>query len=232
MQLLIAETFTNNLNTNYAMKKNLFIGLISMFSLVLFSQNKDIDFGIKGGLTYSNYIDNMDLNSATHIPADYNGGIGFHVGAFSNIGINENISLQPELLVSKTGSKATIDFEDLSNIYTNQDTVVYQETKADIDEYNILLPILLNININKYFIEIGPQIGYTFKRDISYKDGPINSQLILKNTDSENFEFAGALGVGYKISEFYQINIRYTYGITEKQNLHSSIFYVGLSFKL
>ena len=135
-------------------------------------------------------------------------------------------------MISKTGSKATIEFKDLQNIYTNQDALVYQETKGIIDEYNIVIPILLNINMNKYFFEIGPHFGYTFRRDISYKDGPINSQLILKNTDSENFEFAGALGFGYKMSELYKINIRYSYGFTEKQNLNSSILYLGLSYKL
>ena len=214
------------------MKKKIFIGLLCILPLILFSQNKNIDYGVKLGINYSNYIDNIDSNFFTHIPADYKGRIGFHIGAYTNIEINEIISIQPELLISKTGSKATIEFKDLQNIYTNQDALVYQETKGIIDEYNIVIPILLNINMNKYFFEIGPHFGYTFRRDISYKDGPINSQLILKNTDSENFEFAGALGFGYKMSELYQINIRYSYGFTEKQNLNSSILYLGLSYKL
>ena len=214
------------------MKKNLFIGLLTIFPLILFSQNKNIHFGIKAGMNYSNYIDNIDLNLFTHIPAYYNRKIGFYIGAYSNIGINKLISIKPELLISKTGSKATIDFKDLRNIYTNQDKVVYQETKAVINEYNVLIPILLNINLNKYFFEIGPQFGYTFSRNISYKHAPINSQLILKNSSSENLEFAGAIGFGYKISELYQIDIRYSYGFTKRQQLNSSILNFGLSYNL
>lgn len=155
-----------------------------------------------------------------------------YIGAYSNIGINEIISIKPELLISKTVSKATIEFKDLSGIYTNQDTVLYRETKAVINEYNVLIPILLNLNLNKYFFEIGPQFGYSLSRNISYKNGPINSQRILKNSNSEKFEFAAAIGFGYKISELYQINIRYSYGFTERHNLNSSILYFGLSYKL
>ena len=206
--------------------------LIGFLILTFKVNGQETKFGIKGGINYSNYIDNIDLNFPTHIPADYNGKIGFYIGAFSNIGINEKISIQPELLISKTGSKATIDFKDLANIYTNQDTVLYEETEADIDEYNILIPILLNINIGKYFLEIGPQFGYTLNRDISYKDGPINSHLILKDSNSEKFEIAGALGFGYKISKLYRINIQYAYGFMERQNLNSSTFYFGISYDL
>ena len=61
--------------------------------------------------------------------------------------------------------------------------------------------------MNKYFFEIEPHFGYTFRRDISCKDRPIKSQLILKNTNSENFEFTRALGFEYKMSELYQIFI-------------------------
>tara|TARA_R110002153_G_scaffold272627_2_gene441596 strand:- start:3411 stop:4055 length:645 start_codon:yes stop_codon:yes gene_type:complete len=214
------------------MKKNVFIGILTIFPFLLISQNKNIDFGIKGGINYANYIDNIDLNLFTHIPADYNGKIGFYIGAYSTIGINELISIKPELVISKTGSKATIELKDLRGIYTSQDILFYQETKAVIDEYNVLIPILLNLHLNKYFFEIGPQFGYAFSRKIAYKDGPINSQLILKNSNSENFEFAGAIGFGYRISELYQIDIRYSYGFTERQHLNSSILYFGLSYKL
>ncbi len=214
------------------MKKKLLIGLLYVFPIMLFSQNRNIDFGIKAGTLYSNFIDNMDLNFPTHVPADYSGKIGFHIGAYSNIEINNTISIQPELLISRTGSRAIIDFRDISNFYTDQDVLLFQETKANICEYNILVPILLNVNLDKYFLEIGPQFGYTVNRDISYKNGPINSHLILKNSNSEKFEFSGAVGFGYKISEIYHLNIRYSYGFTEKQNLNSSILYFGLNYKL
>jgi hypothetical protein len=108
----------------------------------------------------------------------------------------------------------------------------YEETKANIEEYNILIPILFNINLRKFFIEIGPQFGYTISRNITYKDAPINSSLILKNAGSEKFEIAGAFGFGYKVSKLYDINIRYTYGFTEKQNLQSSILFFGLAYQL
>jgi len=114
----------------------MFIELLCILPLILFSQNKNIYYGVKLGINYSNYIDNIDSNSFTHIPADYTGRIGFHIGAYTNIEINEIISIQSKLLIFKTGSKATIEFKDLQNNYTNQDAVLYQETKGIIDEHN------------------------------------------------------------------------------------------------
>jgi hypothetical protein len=214
------------------MKKNILFLLFIIAPLLSFSQDKTTSFGVKGGFIYSNAIDNMELSMPTHIPAKYNGKIGFQIGGYANIKINNKVSIQPELLVTKSGSKATIAFKDLGGVYTSQDNVFYQFTKAEINEYNIQIPVLLNFNFEKLFLEIGPQFGYTIKRDISYTDAPLNTKFILKNEASDNFEISANLGVGYYLSNRYKANIRYGYGITKKQNLQSSILSLGVAYQL
>ena len=205
-------------------KTTLLIGLI-LITTSVFGQERIIEFGLKAGLNYSNFLDTNEED----IPAEYNGKIGFHIGGFVVFGITEKISIRPEILYSQQGSDFSINASDL-NIFDPGDDF-FASIAGEIKESLILLPIMFEYRVSESFdLELGPQLAYLIKRDLTYDN---NQNLFpIRNDDSEKFEIGINLGLGYSFAEKYRIGLRYNYGIIERQNLHSSVIQLGMNYKL
>ena len=209
------------------MKKSfLLIGII-LITLNINAQDKQTEFGIKGGLNYSSFADNNDDD----IPADYKGKIGFHIGGFVQFEISEKVSIRPELLYSQQGSDFTINGADL-NIFDPNDDIFITSIDGEIKESLLLLPIILEYGLSEKFnFEFGPQFGYSLNREIEFEDNPLDGGFI-RNDDEEKFELGLGLGLGYSLSDDLGISLRYNYGIIERQNLNTSVIQLGMNYKL
>ena len=207
-------------------KSILLIGIF-LITLNINAQDKQIEFGIKGGLNYSGFIDNNDDD----IPADYKGKIGFHLGGFIEFKVSEKVSLRPELLYSQQGSNFTIDGADL-NIFS-PDPIFVTEIDGEIRESLLLLPVIAEYKLNeKLSLEFGPQFGYSLNREIEYDNNPLSFGGFLRNDDEEKFEVGISLGLGYSMTDELGISLRYNYGIIERQNLNTSVIQLGMYYKL
>jgi len=208
------------------MKKiTLFIGLI-LITTSVFGQKKNAEFGLKAGLNYSNFLDTNDED----IPAEYSGKIGFHIGGFVVFRITEKISIRPEILYSLQGSNFSINAYDL-NIFDPTDDNFITSIDGKIKESMILLPIMFEYRFaNNIDLELGPQFAYLINRDLTYDNN--QGLFSIRNDGSEEFEIGINLGLGYSFTEKYRIGLRYSYGIIERQNLHSSVIQLGLNYKL
>lgn len=208
------------------MKRTFLLIGLTLFTLTSFGQNKAMEFGIKGGLNYSSFIDSNDED----IPADYEGKVGFYLGGFLSFGISDKISLRPELLYSQQGSNFSIGGGDL-NIFDPNDNFV-TSIDGTIKESMILLPIIFEYSISQKFnLGFGPQFGYSLNREIEFDDNPFGGGF-LRNDDTEDFEIGLGIEFGYSIAENYGVSLRYNYGILERQNLHTSVIQLGMNFKL
>jgi len=194
--------------------KTLLISLLFVTYLIN-AQNKKNDFGLKAGLNYSSFSD----NSSEDFGFDYTSKVGFYIGGYINFRITEKISIQPELLFSQQGSDFSISLLTING--TNS------KREGEIKESLVLIPVMLNVSINdKFEILTGPQFGYILERskdpDLIAKEGP----------NSDKFEIGANIEVGYNFGKKYRIGFRYTYGITKRQNLRSSVMQFGLQYKL
>jgi len=209
------------------MKKiTLLIGLaIFLINLNAIGQGTSTEFGIKAGINYSNFIKGNDIPS--EFPIDFNGKIGFHIGGFLRLGLTEKLILKPELLFSTQGAEYEIRM--VIETQDPNDPFFYDNFKADIKENLILLPIMLDYYFNERFdIEFGPQLGFVINKKITDNSEIINYEI----DDYDNFEIGLNLGLGYNFAEKYRIGLRYNYGIMERNNLKSSIFQIGLEYKI
>ena len=207
-------------------KKLLLIGFL-LLTLSTYSQDNQIEFGIKGGLNYSSFMDNNDDD----IPTDYKGQIGFHLGGFAKFKLSGKISIKPELVYSLQGSNFTINGSDLNIV--SQDDIFVTSIDGEIKESIILIPIILEYKLNKKLnLEFGPQFGYSLNRDVEYDNNPFNFIGFLRNDDEETFEIGIGLGFGYSLSDDLGVSLRYNYGIIERQNLNTSVFQLGMYYKL
>ena len=211
------------------MKKLLLLIGFFLITLNINAQDKQIEFGIKGGLNYSGFIDNNDDD----IPADYKGKVGFHLGGFIEFKVNEKIIVRPELLYSKQGSNFSINPSDLI-VFDPNDPVLFDGTiDGEIRESLLLLPIIMEYKINeKLSLEFGPQFGYSINREVEYDNNPFNFGGFLRNDDEEKFELGLGLGLGYSLSDDLGMSLRYNYGIIERQNLNTSVIQSGMNYKL
>lgn len=140
------------------MKKIVFLCLAIGFTAnILSAQNDDLrskpQFGLKGGVNYSNVYDSKNQE----FKADYK--VGFVAGAFLTIPIGKIIGFQPEILFSQKGYKASGTFL----------TVSYKSTHtANYIDVPLLLAIRPNENVT---ILAGPQYSFLVKQTDVFTGG-------------------------------------------------------------
>lgn len=177
--------------------------LITIFTLALLfvsvSFAQDIKFGIKGGWNYANL--DGDLAGLVNLSGDYVS--GFHAGAFSTIGLNQNFAIQPELLFNQFGT---------------QQAVPGVNGNADITLSYLSVPVLL-----KYYpvaglaLKAGPQLNFLVDDNIGVSVGDINAQTDLLNDVVNMYnttDFGIQVGVDYEFAFGLTLGTSYYHGLS------------------
>ncbi|WP_299213965.1 porin family protein [uncultured Dokdonia sp.] len=169
------------------MKKITLLSSILVMLCCSLSHGQGIGYGFKLGVNVSQInsfsFDVVNISGGT--PTQDNSSsidesrIGFTAAFFAEIPINERLSFQPEFAYSSQGNK----FEGLRYEY-------------------LQLPLALKINLNKLFINAGPQVG-------------LKISAFEQSDNFSSFEFAGFGGLGYQFTDNIFIEARYTVGFTE-----------------
>lgn len=192
--------------------KKLFLGAAIAVSSLSFAQQ----FGIKGGMNVSSLSKDAGLS-------DQKSKIGFYAGAFVNVPVAESFSIQPEVLYSNQGAKATV----LNN-----------DVKLNVDYINV--PVMFQYNATpEFYLEAGPQFGFLVNTKLDAGNSTVNNVLnALNSKDNYNtFDFGLGLGAGYYFTKNIGITARYVAGFTDivKDNSGDAVknnnFQVGLAYK-
>ncbi|MGJ3236676.1 porin family protein [Marivirga sp.] len=118
--------------------------------------------------------------------------LGGHIGIFSVLPLSEKFSINPELSVSNQGAKSS-DNREISFSF-----------------WYINAPILLKYqNNSSFFLNTGIQFGTVFTAN--YKESNQKENI---TAQLENFDFALALGLGYEISKYGSLELRYNHGFS------------------
>ncbi len=155
-------------------------------------REEGIKLGIKGGLNVANFMGDIEDNAIR---------TSLHIGMVSEIIVNDNFSVQPELLYSGQG-------------YTyNGDIPGYRRSKYDY----VLLPVLAKYYVaHNVSVEAGPQVGFL----LSSKEK--TSDTNTKIGDQSPVDFGVDLGVGYELKTGVFFQLRYNLGLTNVNNAPSS----------
>jgi len=169
------------------------IALMIVSTLSLKAQDTKATAGIKGGYNISSV--SFDGNSETEKLH------GYHIGIYGESYIGKYFAIQPEILYSKQGYKII----DNSGTYTQK-----------LDYLNI--PVMLKLYpVKSFFLEAGPQIGFS----ISHKE-TFDSGFILYDTSKEfepsNFDWGINLGTGFKSDAGVSLGVRYHIGQSDIYN--------------
>lgn len=131
-------------------------------------------FGIKGGVSLTNFSGDVDTNTK----------VGFLVGGFAEIKVIERLSIQPELLFSAQGAK--------------YEYIGMNDTNLNLNYINV--PVLAKFYVTKEFtVEGGPQIGFL----VSAKDDGEDVKNFYKSADfgfnfGAGYNFTDNLSVGLR----------------------------------
>ena len=193
------------------MRKNLILALLIITTYSINAQ-KSKEFGIKAGISYSDYFLNNKYKDLNEINSE----IGYYGGLYFNYELSNNYKLHPELLFLLQGWTSTI------NQY---------EFKHKNMEQTILLPFLIQYHNQKnMYFELGPTFGYV----INNKNTIIQPvpDFYFNDSDYERFDLSISFGTGYKINEKMGISLRYSLGLIERFDLKSSILNFGIEHKI
>lgn len=152
------------------MKKIMFALIVSIMSgssMYAQSSSDQLHIGVKAGANYSNMYDSQNKEYSA------DGKIGFAAGAFVSIPIGTYFGIQPELLFSQKGFKAT------SSVFGND--VSLTRTTSYID-----VPIFLAVKPSEMVtILVGPQYSFLMKQKDVFSS-PITDITTIDDFDNDN----------------------------------------------
>ncbi|MDF4204975.1 outer membrane beta-barrel protein [Maribacter sp. SA7] len=196
--------------------------LLSLFifflSAKLNAQQSNTSYGIQAGMNYSRYTPRFPEPEVEGFR--YAGIIGFYAGGFVNFEINEKLKIQPSLIFAFQGSKFI--FENIK--YRNVDF----NFSAKVVESTIIIPVAVqNYLSKKFYIEAGPQIGYTISTRGTFDDGTASETIM--NNDKLDFGFFA--GMGYQLNKYFTLNSKYLIGIIKRRDIKTAVLNIGIEYR-
>jgi hypothetical protein len=183
--------------------------ITSIISLSAQDRKNKSTAGIKGGYNISSVsFDGSSETANLH---------GYHIGIYGESYIGKYLSIQPEILYSKQGYKII----DENGTYTQK-----------LDYINV--PLMLKVYpVKSFFIEAGPQIGFS----IAHKE-TFDSGFILYDSSREfepsNFDWGVNLGAGFKSDSGVTLGVRYHMGqsdIYDKDKPKNRVVQISVGFE-
>ena len=169
---------------------------ISLLALITFgfqAANAQITYGVKAGAGTSN---------TTLIHGVSKNRIGFVGGGFAEIPLTY---------------KNNLHYLQVEVLYTNQGEFS-KFREGDKDKYKAFLnyiniPIMYKYFLSDadtdFFLEAGPQLGFLVSKNFDL-EGPE-----IENDTENKFDLALAAGIGFSLERKYEVNFRYSYGMTD-----------------
>lgn len=188
--------------------KNIFVFIFAIS--ITTAIRAQVQFGVKAGYNHTN------LNYSGSAINDLGAKSDFNAGVLASIPICSHFYLQPEIMYSGQGTRAT------DSIPTNA-------------SYNYLnVPILFKYqHASGLFAETGPQIGFLLNAQVNINEQSIDTKSYTQSTD-----FSWVFGIGYKIPVInVGIDMRYNLGLTNtiKANnagtAKNSVFQIDLFYQ-
>lgn len=156
------------------------------------AQGQNVTGGIKGGLTMSNlYIDDEEID-------DENARLGFHAGFFSQVMFLETFGLQPELLFTTKGTKATYDG------FISQ-TVDFNLNYVEVPVLAVFRPVEM------IEFHAGPYVGLLLSSNIEYS-GAIEGNDEIDRDNFNTLDYGLGFGFAFNFGSV-QAGLRYNIGL-------------------
>lgn len=179
---------------------------ISILMAPALVHSQETNFGIKGGLTWSNlYIDREDID-------DENARLGFHAGIFNQHMMALNFGMQVELLYTTKGSEAE---------YTG---ILDQSVNFNINYID--LPVMMVFRpVPALDIHAGPYVGFLLTSNVTF-EGTFEGETELDRDHFRNIDAGLVGGLTINLGNI-KLGARYNLGLLEIANSDTSQILLG-----
>ncbi len=199
------------------MKKQILLILSVLISTFTFAQLTPA-FGVRAGVTSAGVRGNAADNLNKLL--DFTGGLikpknstGFFAGAYANLPLTGNISVEPALYYSQKG------YELNGGLNLKGVEFLGASAKAKLQLQYIDVPVLLKANFGGMQLFAGPQISYLTRADLRTTAGVLGINLLSKTTDAtaqfNPWDVAVTGGIGYQLTNGVNIMASYDYGLSK-----------------
>ena len=207
-------------------------------STLAFAQTKP-SFGVRGGVSYAG-LQGDAVSSVANLIEFSNGAIttgsrpGLFGGAFVNIPVAENFSIEPAVYYAQKGYELKGSF----NIKGAE--FLSAGAKAQLNTSYIDIPLLAKMNLSGLQIFAGPQVSFLTDAKLRMTAGALGFNIVDNTVDAKNqfnnLDVAVTGGLGYQFANGVSITAAYDHGLSKVdkgQNFDSynRAFKVGVGFK-
>lgn len=176
---------------------------LSLLGLLAFSTSaiaQEVKFGPKAGINFANLSGDVEDNKML---------MGFHVGAFAEIKLNDKFAIQPEILYSAQGTKMETSETLMGVTYT-------AESDAKLNYINV--PIMAKYYITDNFaVEAGPYVGFLASANSkgSYTNAGTTVEFDEDIKDElKSVDFGLGLGASFNMENGFFVGARYGLGLS------------------
>lgn len=223
------------------MKKLLSILLLTVFTVSAWAQKTPAaTFGLKAGLSHAGFRGDAvgNLNNLLDFADGMittNNRTGVFAGAFANVPLGGNISVEPGLYYTEKGYevRGELGFKGLEFLGAN--------AKAQLQQQYIDIPVLLKADLGGGLqLFAGPQVSYLAKSNLRTTAGILGINLLNRNIDATDqfnrWDMGVTGGVGYQFKNGLNLSAAYDYGLTKVDanknvNGYNTAIKVGIGFR-
>jgi long-subunit fatty acid transport protein len=208
--------------------KKVILSLVAVMAFG-FANAQDVKYGAKAGLGLSSV---SGLNNGKSL-------IGFNIGGFAEIGLDDKFSFQPELLFTSAGAKSS--YSEISGGYKGSYSL-----KLSFSHINI--PLMLKYKVaDKISLEAGPQIGFLIGTKSTEDLTVSNNGTTIQSSSNSSTDKSGwnktafglNIGGGYDLTENLNLGLRYSLGLSKLQkdvaagesSLKNNVLWLNLGYK-
>lgn len=164
---------------------------VALLSLGIVVQAQRLQLGLKAGANINNFT------GANFDDARQNALVGFHGGLYASVFVGKHFAIQPEAMISTTGSKV--------------------EDAGQVENYKltyVAVPVMIKFITNGgFFVEAGPQVGFKISEDVP--DQTIGQF-------AKNLDLAVAGGLGWQSKAGLGMGFRYVAGVSKVGDFDAS----------
>lgn len=164
-------------------KITLVLAIVAVAATSSFAQ---LQYGVKAGLNMANVSGDID---------DTKMKLGFMIGGFANYGINEQLSVQPELMFAQAGCKMEILDEDV---------------KFSLNY--LVLPVMVKYSFGNINLQAGPQFGFLLSAESDGDDIKDNMKTM---------DLGLNIGAGYQMDKI-GVDLRYSIGLSNVSDMEDT----------